>query len=70
MAQSPKGGLEGPPYDKHLWVCAIYSETTVKADISKNCDALSLTILLIAQAWTQQHQLAGFPGHDAQPVLP
>ena len=29
MAQSPKGGLDGPPYKTHLGGCAIYSETTV-----------------------------------------
>ena len=30
MAQSPKGGLYGPPSKRHIGVCAIYSETTVK----------------------------------------
>ena len=28
MAQTPKGGLYGPPSQGHLGVCAIYSETT------------------------------------------
>ena len=29
MAQTPRGGLYGPPPKGHLGVCAIYSETTV-----------------------------------------
>ena len=29
MAQTPRGGLYGPPYKGHIGVCAIYSETTV-----------------------------------------
>ena len=28
MAQSPKGGLYGPPYNRFFGVCATYSETT------------------------------------------
>ena len=31
MAQSPKGGVYGPPSKRHIGVCAIYSETTVSA---------------------------------------
>ena len=30
MAQTPRGGLYGPPSKRHPGVCAIYSETTVK----------------------------------------
>ena len=34
MAQSPKGGLYGPPSKGHLGVCAIYSETTVHEHVA------------------------------------
>ena len=42
MAQSPRGGLYGPPSKRHVGVCAIYSETTVlsSGQVAMNHDSL------------------------------
>ena len=37
MEQSPAGGLHGPPSERHVGGCAIYSETSVLGKVALGC---------------------------------